>query len=816
MGPSPPSRALPSGFALLLLCLLSACGPDPGQLDEHRERGAAHLEAGRHRAAALELRSALQIDPNDAETHFALAQAYWGAGEFKAAFWEIEETVRLDPAHVEARTHKAQLMLYGPAEEKEQGLALARTLTEEHPDSAETWIALGTALNRLDRFEESIPVVSKAASLDPEDIRAIRLLAAAHTALGDREKAEPFYQRFCQLDPGLRSFAEYTRFLSQDRERDEDVYELLVGARDVVPRTQRVEIYALLADFLLYREHYDQAEDILRKGIGAEGGSLSLFYKLARIQAARGNRVAAEATMDEAVEFRPYDPFTHLEVAKFRREQGDIYGALAAADRAVALAPRNRTVRMRHAELRLEEGYDRRDRVTILQAAEEAEAVLEENPSDPAALFVMAKVAFAKGDYDEAVASAQRAVDVAGHWGEAYFVMGSALYLQGELPGARTHLANALRYAPFLLEADRLLARVHSRLGEDQLVLDSTVRVLRRNGSDAEMRVLLAQSLIRLDRMEEALAVLERVPEGSRPPEISYALARIRALEGDRTAARRLLTSAHAKDTAHFDVLRDLLELDRLEDRLPESKRRIRQATSERPDDARLVVLRAQAALFAGELEDAEKHLRRALEIDPNEQLAYQVLGAYLVRSGRTDEMIATYEAALANDVDSAAINTVLGSIYERQGRTGDALARYEAAVRADPSLGVAKNNLAQLLVENGGDLERALELAQQAKELLPNHPFVADTLGWVLYRKGVPEPAVDYFREAERGLGDDHPSLGEVRYRLALAHEASGDRRAARRSLREALDSVPDGDAKPEWAADARARLIRLHGGLL
>ena len=49
----------------------------------------------------------------------------------------------------------------------------------------------------------------------------------------------------------------------------------------------------------------------------------------------------------------------------------------------------------------------------------------------------------------------------------------------------------------------------------------------------------------------------------------------------------------------------------------------------------------------------------------------------------------------------------------------------------------MAANNLAFLYADEGGNLDLALQLAQTAKQHLPNSAEVDDTLGWVYYKKG-------------------------------------------------------------------------------
>jgi predicted Zn-dependent protease len=146
-------------------------------------------------------------------------------------------------------------------------------------------------------------------------------------------------------------------------------------------------------------------------------------------------------------------------------------------------------------------------------------------------------------------------------------------------------------------------------------------------------------------------------------------------------------------------------------------------------------------------------------------------------------------------------------------------MSHYEEAIELDSSLAVAKNNLAYLMAERGQDLERALQLAQEAKAELPDNPNAADTLGWVLYKKNVPAAAIGYLREAVGGLPPEDPNLPLVRHHLALAYEANQERAQSIEMLElavaelEKLRTQEDGRVRPEpvWAEDVRSHLSRM-----
>src|SRR5262249_5302284 len=90
-----------------------------------------------------------------------------------------------------------------------------------------------------------------------------------------------------------------------------------------------------------------------------------------------------------------------------------------------------------------------------------------------------------------------------------------------------------------------------------------------------------------------------------------------------------------------------------------------------------------------------------------------------------------------------------LGEVQIREGRPEDAVPNYEKAIENDPNSVAALNNLAFILADRRINLDRALQLAQKAKELSPDNTSVDDTIGWAYYNKGLYQTAVDYLSKA-------------------------------------------------------------------
>ncbi|MDD5760085.1 MAG: hypothetical protein PHI06_13500, partial [Desulfobulbaceae bacterium] len=109
----------------------------------------------------------------------------------------------------------------------------------------------------------------------------------------------------------------------------------------------------------------------------------------------------------------------------------------------------------------------------------------------------------------------------------------------------------------------------------------------------------------------------------------------------------------------------------------------------------------------------------------------------------------------------------------------------YRTILKKDASFAPAANNLAWYMAENGQDLGEALRLAMVAKAGSPEDPYVADTLGWVHYKRASYDLAKSQFVQALEKL-ENNPT---VNYHLGLTMEKLADKAKAVESLQKAID---------------------------
>lgn len=177
------------------------------------------------------------------------------------------------------------------------------------------------------------------------------------------------------------------------------------------------------------------------------------------------------------------------------------------------------------------------------------------------------------------------------------------------------------------------------------------------------------------------------------------------------------------------------------QNKLDEARERLAIARANAPGDVRLVVAEGQLLRDAGRHAEAYAFLTKALDVQP-------------------DQPDLLYEVALAAEK--------LGQldVVERQ-------LRRLIAVKPDSPQGY--NALGYTFADHGVRLDEAAALIDKALALTPDDPFILDSKGWLLFRQGKPEAALDLLRKAYAKQPDAEIAahIGEVLWALQRPGEA-------------------------------------------
>ncbi len=145
--------------------------------------------------------------------------------------------------------------------------------------------------------------------------------------------------------------------------------------------------------------------------------------------------------------------------------------------------------------------------------------------------------------------------------------------------------------------------------------------------------------------------------------------------------------------------------------------------------------------------------------------------------------------------------------IHLNRGDLAKAAAAYEHVLAANPRFSPAANNLAWVLAQNANTKERALQLAQVAKEGAPDDPYVSDTLGWILHQRGVHERAWTLLKDSAAKV----PRNSEIQYHAGVVALKIGQTDVAREHFQRVLTAAEgifvgkDKDAAKKALAELR-----------
>ena len=170
--------------------------------------------------------------------------------------------------------------------------------------------------------------------------------------------------------------------------------------------------------------------------------------------------------------------------------------------------------------------------------------------------------------------------------------------------------------------------------------------------------------------------------------------------------------------------------------------------------------------LMARDLEKAEIHARKALEIWPNMNAAMRMLGMVHTQRGQFDQAILELEKALKNDPFSAETYNNLATAYMQKGQMDKAEELLNTSLQISPNHRVAFLNLG-LLNLTRGRYDAAADYLERALEQAPNDPSPRNNLAVALMRIG----RYDEARKHLLFLVDLNPSVPNWYFNLAITY---------------------------------------------
>jgi Flp pilus assembly protein TadD len=200
-----------------------------------------------------------------------------------------------------------------------------------------------------------------------------------------------------------------------------------------------------------------------------------------------------------------------------------------------------------------------------------------------------------------------------------------------------------------------------------------------------------------------------------------------------------------------------------------------------------------------GRTDEGAAHMRKVVEADPSDIDAVIALGNLYRGHDRFTEAADAYSlgiATIANpDKADWRIYYFRGVSLERSKRWPAAEADFRQALKIDPDQPQVLNYLGYSWVDQGMNLEQALDMIKTAVDLKPEDGYIVDSLGWAYFRLGRYEEAVTHLERAV-DLKSSDPVIND---HLGDAYWKVGRKLEARFQWNHARDLKPEPDELPK-----------------
>ncbi len=739
------------------LLFLAACSREP-KIQRLMRTGNWYHDAGKYKEATIVYRQALQHDRRLGEAWYRLGLSYLKLAQVREAVGALRRTMELQPDNEDAAAMLGDLFLAAYlANPKENRLQLeevddiAGKMLLRNLKSFDGLRLQGHFLLAKGKIKEAIQSFREADRLKPHQVNLVVVLAQVLAAEGQFEEGENMTLALLEKDQTYVAAYDMLYIQYMRRMRVEDAGRMLQSKISSHPRS---------AHFVL-----DLAEHYRRQTRPDQ-----MTEALARLTAKPG-------------EF----PGAHMLAGDYLYELREFSWACQHYEKGIQAEPeRELEYRKKLVECLFSTGKRN-------QAVELADELAVRHPGDPEVRGLRAVLRMQSGNVKELRAAVNELNEISRDAPRNPMIrlrLAEALIATGDPAGARTHLEEAVRLRPEFVPARFKLADFHLSQKEYGKALQLSAGILESVPGNIPARLVRAAALLGIDDRERAREELSSLLATNRDlPQAIHMMATLDQRENRYADAeagfRRLYFELKPPDMRGLQGLVDVFTARK---RLDLAWEIVQSEVNRQPGSTALRMGLAAVAVRSGKFDKAIEEYNYLLQYLPLSAILHFRVGDTYRRAGKLEQAAVAFEQARKLAPEDAAACIELGMVYEALGQRQKARPAYEQALRSAPDHAVGLNNLANLLADMGQDLDVALTYVQRALQRDPHNPRIADTLGWIYVKKGMPNQALPILH----ALVEKHPREAAYRFHLGAALLLKGDKEKARREFEAALRSNP------------------------
>lgn len=427
------------------------------------------------------------------------------------------------------------------------------------------------------------------------------------------------------------------------------------------------------------------------------------------------------------------------------------------------------------------------------EAADQYIAIVENSDNKEESLRQIQAAVQGAGSTDEIVNIMRQMQSAYPHVVEAHLALARALVVTGDNDSALNAADEAIKLDPGNTPAVLLKAETLMALGRAEEGLGVVEKVLAVNPDNQQLRLGYAQLLVGAGRFDAVGAQLDKLfVAGNENRDtlltISSLALEARRVDRARLYLRRLLEIGEYQDRANY-------YLARISDQQQDIQQAISYYDAVVSGDLQLPAQIRVAELLGlqGDVEEGRDRLRELARTHEDPAVQARIITAesrVLQTAGRAGEAVVVLTEGLSRFTDNGDLLYARALAADAAGDQAMLVSDLTKLIELQPHNAHALNALGYHLTDSNQELDRAETLLVKANELLPNDPAIMDSLGWLYYRQGKLDQAVELLREAFVLYPD-----AEIAAHLGEALWLSGREEEASKLIEEALMDNPDDD---------------------
>ncbi len=755
---------------------LVACTSGEERQAQYYEKAKEYFEAGNSAKARVEVKNVLQINPEHADARYLMALLEERDQNWQAVFPNLQKAIEINPAHVKARVKLGSLMIaMGAYKEGEEQAKEVMRLDPKNPNGP---LLMAGLYLKQGKQDEALKAAKDALLLDPQNEDATGLLATVQSmtnldealatlnaALAQKKESQvlrivkirllesagrlndvvPLYDELIQAEPNNAFYVRRQVALLVDLKQKDAAERALRKFQAANPSDDNIKLW--LIEFLGANRTVDVAEKELQGFIAAAPESWALQEGLGRLYALTEQYDKAREVF-ESIRKKATEKEVIISATNRQTEVEVKSGKADAAKKLVAevleMEPENTEALTQRAVLRLAEK-------DVNGSIADLRVVLKQNPESVQALSLMAVAQLQSGNSESALEHFDRVLSVDPGNSEALVRSAQVLLQQGQEDKAEARLKAVLaRNAQHPVASqmaielyarkqqwDKALAQVGALAKEPKLKpmsdywlgvielrqgrVDEAITALKSSLAGAPRSIDSLKALVSAyassGRAAEAKALLEEYTKAQPDlPQAADLLGQLYRQEGDANKAMQVFQGVTESAPKYWPAYMALFEMKSAKGDTAGALAILDQADKQLPDLALVSMVRAEAMVNLGKLDQARELYEKVLAKEPGSVIAKNNLASLLLDNFSGEEILQRVKVLVdgfENSKTPAFLDTA-GWYHYMAGNTPQALSLLKAAVAASPNEALFHYHLGMALLKDGqkAPAKEQLELA--------------------------------------------------------------------------------------------------------